>query len=289
MAGNRFRLQGGLGNQLFIYYAAASYAIANKQEVITFDVSGLGQANTERTLELDKFDLPIKYEVSVSRIPRVARAILTRINRLLPAVNCRIGYLQPTEVGFSAALLKGKYFEVSGYFQSWRYSELVKKTFPSHSLNADVASSWAESRISAAKDSKPILCHIRRGDFLKLQDSFGVLSYEYYLNAINQLRSKGAKGPVWVMSDSPNEISLEFLQNADAELIIEPANTIATDTFAVMQACDSYIISNSTFSWWAAYTSNAKNVIAPKPWFKSMEEPLDLIPENWIRIQSSWI
>lgn len=288
MAGNRFRLQGGLGNQLFIYYAAASYAIANKQEVITFDVSGLGQANTERTLELDKFDLPIKYVVSVSRIPRLARAILTRINRLLPAVNRRIGYLQPTEVGFSAALLKGKYFEVSGYFQSWRYPELVKKTFPGHSLNAEVASSWAKSRITAAKDSKPILCHIRRGDFLELQDSFGVLSYEYYLNAINQLRSRGAKGPVWVMTDSPNEISLEFLQNADAELIIEPANTTPTDTFAVMQACDSYIISNSTFSWWAAYASNAKNVIAPKPWFISIEEPMELIPENWIRIQSSW-
>lgn len=288
MAENRFRLQGGLGNQLFIYYAAASYAIANSQEVITFDVSGLGQANTERTLELDKFDLPIKYEVSVSRIPRVARAILTRINRLLPAANRRIGYLLPTEVGFSSALLKRRYFEVSGYFQSWRYPELVRKTFPNHSLNADISSSWAQSRVSAAKHSLPILCHIRRGDFLELQDTFGVLSYEYYLNAIDQLRFSGVKGPVWVMTDSPNEISPKFLENADAELIIEPANTIPTDTFAVMQACDSYIISNSTFSWWAAYASSAKNVIAPKPWFKSMEEPMDLIPENWIRIQSSW-
>jgi hypothetical protein len=288
MAGNRFRLQGGLGNQLFIYYAAASYAIANQQDLITFDVSGLGQASTERTLELDKFDLPIKYEISESQIPRLMRAVITRINRVVPTVNRMVGYLQPKEVGFTAALLKGKYFETSGYFQSWRYPDRVKRKFPDHTLKTVPVSDWAKSTISAAKVSNPILCHIRRGDFLKLQDLFGVLNYKYYLDAIDELRSTGVRNPVWVMTDSPTEISPEFLEKAGAELILEPAHTLTTDTFAVMQACNSFIISNSTFSWWAAYASNATNVIAPKPWFKSMAEPIDLIPENWIRIQSSW-
>jgi len=285
---NRFRLQGGLGNQLFIYYAAASYAINNREKVITFDVSGLEQADTTRTLELDRFDLPIEYQFSVSRIPRLARAILTRINRLIPAVNRRLGYFQAVEVGFSPGLLKGEYFEVSGYFQSWRYQKIVLKNFPSHSLRTNVNSSWAQSRITAAKVSKPILCHIRRGDLLKLQDSVGVLGYEYYLNAIKRLRMMGLQGPVWVMSDSPSEIPVKFLENARAELIIEPADISPADTFAVMQACDSFIISNSTFSWWAAYSSNATNVIAPKPWFKSLEDPIDLIPENWIQMKSEW-
>lgn len=289
MTGNRFRLQGGLGNQLFIYYAAASYAIANKQEIITFDVSGLNHAKTGRIFELSKFELPIKYEVSVSRLPRLIRAILARINRILPAITRAFGYLQPVDVGFNSALLEGQYFEISGYFQSWRYPEQVKETFPDHILATKTSSNWVESRIAEARDSQPILCHIRRGDFLDLQQSFGVLSYEYYLNAIDMLRSSGVQGPVWVMTDSPSEISTEFLEKADAELIIEPTNTQTTETFAVMQACSSFIISNSTFSWWAAYSSNSSNVIAPEPWFKSMEEPKDLIPDNWIRIQSRWI
>ena len=288
MAGNRFRLQGGLGNQLFIYFAAANYAIANKQEFITFDVSGLGQASTERSFELSKFDLPIKYEVSVSRIPRLVRAILTRLNRFLPALSRSLGYFQPTEIGFNAELLKGKYFEISGYFQSWRYPEEVRKVFPQTSLTASPVSNWAESKILAAKSTSPILCHVRRGDFLKLQDTFGVLSYEYYLNAISELRSMGVQGPVWVMTDSPTEISPEFLYKANAELILEPPNTIPTDTFAVMQACNAFILSNSTFSWWAAFSTHASNVVAPEPWFKSMEEPIDLIPATWIRIESSW-
>jgi hypothetical protein len=289
MARNRFRLQGGLGNQLFIYYAAANYAIANKQEIITFDVSGLSQARTGRILELDNFELPIKYEISVSQLPRLIRAIFTRVNRILPAISRTCGYLQPVDVGFNSELLKGSFFEVSGYFQSWRYPEQVKEAFPDHILLTKTISDWAESRISVARDSQPILCHIRRGDFLDLKNSFGVLSYEYYLNAINMLRSVGVEGPIWVMTDSPTEISKEFLEKADAELIIEPPNTQSAETFAVMQACSSFIISNSTFSWWAAFSSNARNVIAPEPWFKSMEEPKDLIPDNWIRIQSRWI
>jgi len=289
MARNRFRLQGGLGNQLFIYYAAANYAIANKQEIITFDISGLNQAKTGRVLELDKFELPIKYEISASQLPRLIRAILTRMNRVLPAVSRTFGYLQPLDVGFSSALLKGKYFEISGYFQSWRYPEQVKETFPDHILSTKSSSNWAETRISAARNVEPILCHVRRGDFLDLNNTFGVLSYEYFLDAIDNLRSIGVKGPVWVMTDSPKEISREFLLAAHAELIVEPNNIETTDTFAVMQACKSFIISNSTFSWWAAFSSKASIVIAPEPWFKSMEEPTDLIPDNWIRIQSRWV
>jgi hypothetical protein len=48
-------------------------------------------------------------------------------------------------------------------------------------------------------------------------------------------------------------------------------------------------ISNSTFSWWAAAIANVNNTIyAPTKWFEQRPDPTDLIPANWIQIQSEW-
>lgn len=288
MVRNRFHLQGGLGNQLFIYFAAASYALQHHQDKIIFDIGGLQQANTPRSLELDNFDLPIKYEFSETKIPRFGRALFSRLSLISPEFSKQIGYRRPTEVGFDPFLLERTYFEVSGYFQSWRFVDRVQKHYLDFLLKPKILSSWAVDMIAQAEQEKPILCHIRRGDYLKLSETFGALSYDYYLRAIRELRSIGVDGPVWVMTDSPEDISIEFLKSANAQLLVEPLGAPAIDGFSVMQSCKNFVISNSTYSWWAAYSSKSALVIAPEPWFKAQVEPLDLIPNSWTRIRSEW-
>ncbi len=50
----------------------------------------------------------------------------------------------------------------------------------------------------------------------------------------------------------------------------------------LMAACKGIIIANSSFSWWAAYLSNAK-VVAPKEWYSDGIERTKL-PIDWIII-----
>ena len=61
--------------------------------------------------------------------------------------------------------------------------------------------------------------------------------------------------------------------------------------FFLMSLCDHNIISNSTFSWWAAYLNKNPNkiVTAPKKWFNEQlgKNTKDLIPPEWIIIDAN--
>ncbi len=60
--------------------------------------------------------------------------------------------------------------------------------------------------------------------------------------------------------------------------------------FYLISSCKHQIISNSTFSWWAAYlnTNPDKVVVAPRYWYtkKSRLEDRDVVPEGWFVIDN---
>ena len=57
-------------------------------------------------------------------------------------------------------------------------------------------------------------------------------------------------------------------------------------SLAVMSQCKHFIISNSSFSWWAQYLSQnpEKIVISPDRWY-AQDIPCDIMQKEWVRIQ----
>jgi hypothetical protein len=55
-----------------------------------------------------------------------------------------------------------------------------------------------------------------------------------------------------------------------------------------MRLGEAFVIPNSTFSWWAARLSESEQppVAVPRKWFEFQENPIDLFPEEWLRIQN---
>ena len=114
--------------------------------------------------------------------------------------------------------------------------------------------------------------HYRRGDYVG-NPNYVQLDGFYYLKAMDNVTKHG---PFVARSD-------------DAQFISKWGQTCRTEIedFIALAECKEQIISNSTFSWWAAYLSNGK-VVAPREWFAGELakrcSTKDLLPENWILI-----
>lgn len=102
----------------------------------------------------------------------------------------------------------------------------------------------------------------------------------YYIDAIKLFPNR----KFLVFSDD-----IEFAKTyfeGDRFAFDDSANDI--DAFNRMASCDSQIIANSSYSWWAAYLNKnpSKMVVAPTydKWYGDGNTTRTVIPEEWIRV-----
>jgi hypothetical protein len=292
------KLVGGLGNQLFGYYFGQSL---NRE--VRYDISdqlrGLSAQSisiTELTVSgdfgayLNKFlqIFPSRFSL-LNRIVRKLHLIFTVLFNKKATFNSKVIGFDPD---FDPKNLRKK--RIYGYFQSYRYVDEAIKLNPSLSqINLINPSQWYLNTIKSLKTIDPVVMHIRRGDYLGLKDTFGVLSEQYYLNSIQALtRDSNEIDPIWIFSDNPEliESSFQGLIDVGAKIIIPPENVSDTEILMLMSHASRLVIANSTFSWWAArINAGNKTVIAPSIWFRGMPAPKDLVPPGWTTIPSQWM
>jgi hypothetical protein len=173
-----------------------------------------------------------------------------------------------------------------GNFHSYRWLELgdARKLISDLELNSEPL--WVSELAVAAITEKPIVLHIRLGDYMKIPE-LGILTPGYFENAISILRSQNNQSRIWLFSDDL-ETALRFIPIAEHRRLrlIDYDQDNSAANLQAMRLGTAYIISNSTFSWWGAYLSRtvSPTVICPERWTATKENPLDLIPPNWIQV-----
>lgn len=299
-------LAGGLGNQMFIYAFARALGLRCGEGVTLLDRQDWRDGAPAHTVCALR-DLSISPEVRILADPGFAKAHLPRQNTakaLMIKYEQRKGLMARDWQGFEARCApalnalglhfatdgytpvhrgSAKDFLAWGYFQSARYFDDFADTIKAELRpQAAPAGPLAEAIAEAAY---PVAVHLRRGDYCRPENAIlQVCSPAYYARAVAAVKAARPQATLFVFSDDI-AWAREHLDTANLPAVFAPQGSAVGD-MGLMQQCKGFVLSNSTYSWWAQYLANApdKLVLAPAKWYAHTKKSALYLPD-WQRIE----
>lgn len=192
----------------------------------------------------------------------------------------------------------------NGFFQSDKYfiehEAKIKELFELND-NLKLFANTQFKKLGIYNNEITVAVHIRRGDYLKHANKHITQPVSYYKEAKKIMLQKiGYKPKFLYFSDDPVWVR-ENLELDSRDIIVQGFTDY--EDLALMQKCHHFIITNSTFSWWAAWLSESFNgylnipnnillkdiktrdkiVIAPAKWFgpAGPKNWKDIYPSGW--------
>jgi hypothetical protein len=283
---------GGLGNQLFQIFATIAYAIRNNHRFI-FPYSEVLVGGAIRKTYWNNF---LKNLI-----------LFTTFNSKTGFTNEYLYSLPEITLSFhnyqNIPLIKeNESARLYGYFQSFKYFEKEENMiYRIISLEDQLQNVKKENELLFENDYYTISMHFRLGDYKYIQECHNILTYEYYEKSLEQVLND----PFIVMSNKKIRV-LYFCEEEDNDFVKLMINKLLArwntidfvkvndkiedwKQLLIMANCQSNIIANSTYSWWAAYFNRNTNKVVCYPchWFGvclNHNYTGDMFPENWKKI-----
>lgn len=169
---------------------------------------------------------------------------------------------------------------LNGYFQSEKYfkhnREQIIELFSPTEINLQKIYSLYGELLNEETCS----IHVRRGDYVNLQNHHPLQSIDYFKNSIDYI----GKDMVYLIFSDDIGYCEENFHFIEKKVFVK--NLLDYEEIYLMSMCKNNIISNSSFSWWGAWINKNNNiVISPKKWFGpalSVLDPKDIYCENWV-------
>lgn len=290
-------LFGGLGNQLFQYFAGLAIAESTGAKLYLKpfgQTSAVGREGEAGISALDMEGTLVSSKIPGRLQEKLLRRFVTVVDRFgLRALSHKRGvFLSDDPELPEMKSSHHRHIRLMGYFQDSKFLETLDRQGKRIELPLKNPSLWFETLAEQARLQKPIIVHIRRGDYRNHAETIGVLDLSYFKNALEMIPQSN-KSQFWIFSDSlttANDFArFAELPEARTQIIQAPADSPDAESMLLMTLASALVISNSTFSWWGGYLNyDAEQVIAPRKWFRNLDDPANLIPGNWIYCESIW-
>ncbi len=178
---------------------------------------------------------------------------------------------------------------VCGCFESSEYFNSIKNVVLEDFQSLKQLSKKNKELMSVIINSNSVCVTVRRGDFVtnkKNSKLYNICNKKYFDNAISKMISL-VKNPVFIVFSDDVEWTKNNLDFKKCPVYYEDGDDTLEEKLRMMSSCKHFIISNSTFSWWAQYLSKnqQKIVISPNRWYKNAMES-DLIEKEWLTINT---
>lgn len=287
----------GPGNQMFQY----AYGLAAAKRIGTelkLDLSWFDTNSGHRSYILNRFNIktPVANEDEVDYIRRKngKNFFEYRYNLLRDdwAPRHRKAIVKEDLSKFDEALKRPyQNSHIEGYFSTEQF-------FTDFEPDVRSAFQFVKTMPSNVRDiadrinERTVAFSIRRGDFLG-NPLHNICSMEYFQRAIERMKQTVPEPELlifsdeicWIKENLSFDVPHQFVQGVDDHM----------DHMRLMGLCKHHIIPNSTFSWWGAWLSDPKTVVAPDLWITDNEsvhhqmfghwvETRHTVPSSWIRI-----
>ena len=259
----QIQVNGGLGNQLFQYsYAHYARSKSGHRKVRI--------AVEPKLYEGDRFfleDLISKcnhiYSSNVYEEPIILK-VLKKMESLISipfGVKWLSRILIRTHPDYVFELEINKEYGIhQGYFQNWKYVEEVWHQVGTE-INQKLSGISLEAKFEL--ETNYTVAHVRRGDYLNLQNLYGTLGANHYKEALKAV-AQDLKQNLYIISDD-DQIGRALANQLGGIRAFGPHDLQEWEALKLMSMARCVIAANSTFSWWGSYLCHKSGGLAILP------------------------
>jgi hypothetical protein len=260
----RVELQGGLGNQLFIW-AMAHRLHKDYKTHVKIVIPSSKNSRLDRPYEIDGLINLCNHNISISKsrwFSAFTKVIDKSANfRILRGANLmnRLGIITQNDTDECSIGISHTPRVLRGYFQSNQMVESIKEEILDEISNHLSGLEFPENTLDSKTNTA---VHIRRGDTKAISNEWGILTLDYYENLID-------KGKGTIICTDEMDFSTDISKKFPNSVIVSSENSSAWQVLKIISNSQVFVMANSTLSWWGAWiainTVNTK-VYFPEPW-----------------------
>lgn len=279
----RVRLFGGLGNQLFQYFAGLG--VSTKFNLrLELDTRWITSSYSHDKTDIQDFEF-LKHVNMITtensgEINYFFESLKTKLAQKSLLLAKTINLDTPSNPNFNEIRSTGKSLELRGYYQSYLYfqnsNSLLEKI--DWRLNFE-SKEFLEIRKSLAAEPF-IAIHVRGCDYLNTSSIYHRLDAKYFEDSLMSLRGEIGYIRTIVFTDD-YDYAKEILKAIPGLDFINQKGLRGSEAMILISMAKGIVISNSTFSYWAAIINSSRFIIAPKYWFSNTNVDENLYPSNW--------